>query len=533
VSHEPEDDEEATRVRAPSDQDATRVRAPRVPVAGASPATGPPAAAPDLTLTRLQSDANSGATLTRIGPAADPTLARTGPADALTLTRTAPAADDQTVTRGRRSAPTVDPGATGFGAGYRLRERYQLIEPIGQGAMGQVWKARDTYIDRGRNPFVAIKVFRTDFQNHPLAFQAMQAEASRAMELGHPNIATVHTLDIDTAINRPFIVMELLEGQPLDKLIRSTDGRGLPRAQAWTIIKGMCEGVAYAHRRGLVHSDLKPANVFLTDEGVPKVLDFGIARAVRQPADSQHVDDDSVLSGYTTMYAAPEAIEQQDADTADDVFALGIVAYELLTARHPFNRVPATEVRDRKLRPAPIKGLKRREWRALERALAFTRRERFADAAAFLRALHGLTALQSSLIAAVVILSLAAGGFGYRSYLESRPAVSFNDLPRADQQAITAALADGKTALHLIRDEHIIDAAQDAATDFAKAYSLHPRNPDAVAGLKQTADAVIDWTEAQTDKKLALSVLQRLQSQADYYKSYRPLSRAIERAQSP
>jgi hypothetical protein len=133
----------------------------------------------------------------------------------------------------------------------------------------------------------------------------------------------------------------------------------------------------------------------------------------------------------------------------------------------------------------------------------------------------------------VVILRLAAGGFGYRSYLESRPAVSFNDLPRADQQAITAALADGRTALHLIRDEHIIDAAQDAATDFARAYSLHPRNPDAVAGLKQTADAVIDWTQAQSDKKLALSVLQRLQGQADYYKSYPPLIRAIEQLQSP
>ena len=155
MSHGPEDED-----------DATRVRSSRAPAAGA-----PPADAPELTLTRLSSDANSGATLTRTAPAADLTLTRSAPQEALTLAR-APF-----------TAPTSDPGPTQFGPGYRLRARYQLIEPIGQGAMGQVWKARDTYIDRGRNPFVAIKVFRTDFQNHPLAFQAMQVEASRAMKL--------------------------------------------------------------------------------------------------------------------------------------------------------------------------------------------------------------------------------------------------------------------------------------------------------------------------------------------------------------
>jgi serine/threonine protein kinase len=421
--------------------------------------------------------------------------------------------------------------------GYLLRGRYRLIEVIGQGAMGQVWKALDTYIEKGRNPFVAIKVFRSDFHNHPLAFQAMQAEASRAMELAHPNIATVHILDLDAQLGRPFIVMELLEGQPLDKLIRSTDGRGLPPEKAWPIIKGMSEGLAYAHRKGLVHSDLKPANVFLTNEGVAKVLDFGIARAVRQPGLAQANDDDSVFSGYTTMYAAPEALEEQDADTADDVFALGLVAYELLTARHPFDRLAATDARARKLHPQPIKAITRRQWRVLQKSLALERQERFADAAAFLRALQGWTLLQSGLIAAVIMLTLAAGALGYRSYLQSRPAVDFKDLPLQDQQAFTTQLALGQEALRLIREQHIIEPAEDAAAAFAKAYALHPRDPDAVAGLDGTADAVIEWARAQPDKKVALSVLQTLRTkpesfQVDYYEHYEPLIRAIDRAKS-
>jgi serine/threonine protein kinase len=461
-------------------------------------------------------------------PSDDKTLARPRPEGETRVRARAPN-DDRP---GARVSEDTATSAVSFGVGYVLRDRYRLIESIGQGAMGQVWKARDTYIEKGRNQLVAIKVFRSDFQNHPRALEAMQAEASRAMQLPHPNIATVHIFDLDPVSGRPFIVMELLEGQPLDQVIRSTDGRGLPPEKAWPIIKGMSEGLAYAHRKGLVHSDLKPANVFLTNDGVAKVLDFGIARAVRQPGNSQAGEDENILSGYTTMYAAPEVLEEQEADTADDVFALGLVTYELLTSRHPFNRIPATEIRARKLQPQPIKGLKRREWHVLQKSLALTRRERFADAGEFLRALQGLTLLQSSLIAAVIILTLAAGGMGYRAYLESRPAVDFKDLPLRDQQTITAQLALGQEALRLIEEQHIIDTAEDAAAAFAKAYSLHPRDPDAVAGLNSTAEAVIGWADTQPDKKTAATVLETLRLQADYYNNYEPLTRAIRRAKS-
>jgi serine/threonine protein kinase len=445
-----------------------------------------------------------------------------------------PAAPDRTAVSGTYSTVWSDRDAASrrvpLSEGYQLRNRYTLIQPIGQGAMGEVWKARDSFSEKAhdRNPFVAIKVFRGDFEHHPLAYTAMQREASRAMQLAHPNIVTVHHFDQDERSGRTFIVMELLEGQPLDKLIRDRLD-GLPPQEAWPIIKGMSEGLAYAHRKGLVHSDFKPGNAFLTRDGIAKVLDFGIARAARQADAGAEGDPDSVVSGYTLSYAAPQALQQQPADTSDDVFALGLVAYELLSGSHPFKNLPANQAQSQNLRPAFIRGLKRREWRAIDKALAFRREDRFADAAAFLRSLQGWTLLQRSLAAAVLALSILAVALAYRSYVDSLPDVAFSDLPPAEQQIVAAALADGRSALRLAEQEHIMEASDDAANAFAKAYEHHPKDPDAVAGLKRSADLFIRWCESLPDRKDALAKLREFQKRSDYYQSYGPLKSAIEK----
>ena len=238
---------------------------------------------------------------------------------------------------------------------------------------------------------------------------------------------------------------------------------------------------------------------------------------------------DSVVTGYTLSYAAPQALERQPADTSDDVFAVGLVAYELLSGTHPFKNLPANEAQSQNLRPAFIKGLKRREWRAIDKALAFTRKDRFADAAAFLRSLQGWTLLQRSLATAVLALSILAVALAYRSYVDSLPDVAFADLPPAEQQIVTAALADGRSALHLVEQEHIMEASDDAANAFAKAYEHHPKDPDAVAGLKRSANLFIRWCESLPDRKDALAKLREFQKRSDYYQSYGPLKSAIEK----
>lgn len=472
----------------------------------------------DATRTRL-SDATQDATQ----DATKTSASSTGPLD-LDATRTSMSA---------RTQPTPPAGrVVSFGEGYALRGRYVLETMIGSGAMGQVWKAKDLLGEqaRDRNPYVAIKVLTSDFEDHPQAFVAMHREASRAQQLAHPNIVTVHNFDRDDRGGRAFIAMELLSGRPLDRVVRETRGSGLRPSEAWPIIRGLAEGLAYAHRKGLVHSDFKPANVFLTEAGVPKVLDFGIARAA---ADAQGgvQEDDSVFSGYTATYAAPEVFEEAPPHTADDVFALGAVAYELLTGRHPFGRTPANEARDAGLRPRPIRGITRRQWRAIERALAFKRPERWPDAASFLRALQGLTRTQMTLAAAVMVLSLLAGGLWYRNHLQSLPAVPFDQLPVIEQQSIQRALDAGHQALHLVIEKQIIEASADAADSFAEAYEHHPRNPQAVAGLESAANAFIDWAQAQPDRARALEQLRSFQRKSPYYEHYRPLEQAIARVE--
>jgi serine/threonine protein kinase len=403
---------------------------------------------------------------------------------------------------------------------------------IGQGAMGQVWKAKDLLAEkaRGRNPYVAIKVLTSDYEQDPRSFEGMQREASRAQQLAHPNIVTVYTFDQDDRSGRVFIAMELLDGRPLDRLLRDAPGGALAADEAWKIIRGVAEGLAYAHRKGIVHSDLKPANIFLTGDGVPKVLDFGIARAAKQADDGSGLnEDDSVMSGYTVTYAAPEVFDEAPPDTADDVFALGVVAYEILTGEHPFARRPANEVRARHDRPEPIRGVSRRQWRAIAHALELERSKRLPDAGAFLRALQGSKPLLIGLAAAVVVLSVTAAVFAYRSYGASRPAIPFDQLPVAEQQYVRHALDSGNEALQLVRKEHIIEATADAADSFADAYEHHPRNPDAVTGLNEAADRFIDWSLAHPERVAALAQLRNFQQKSSYYAHYAPLQRAIEK----
>lgn len=451
----------------------------------------------------------------------------------------APPQEETTRTRRERRGP-AQVWLASFGAGYELRGRYRLEQLIGEGAMGQVWRARDLLGEEAedRNPFVAVKVLNSDVESHPDAFIALHREAARAQKLAHPNIVTVYVFDRDERSRRAFISMELLPGKPLDRVIGAAPG-GVPFRVALPIIRGMAEGLAYAHRNGLVHSDFKPANVFLTDRGVPKILDFGIARAVQQldagtDADATATVDDSGFQGYTLIYAAPEVIAgDREPSKADDVFALGLVAYELLTGRHAFNRQSSLEALAAGLKPAPLRGVPRREARAIQRALSFERSGRQSDAAVFLRELQGVPLIQQALVAAVAVLLLAAAGLGYRSYLDSLPAEPLSQLPLAAQQAFREQIRLGNESLAYMRRTRDITASADAAEYFGEAYRLHRKDPAAVSGLKAAADAAIAWYLRQPDKERVRQELKKFRAHSEYYQSYGPLVRAIRGVGGP
>jgi serine/threonine protein kinase len=300
----------------------------------------------------------------------------------------------------------------------------------------------------------------------------------------------------------------------------------MKREVALPIIRGIAEGLAYAHRKGIVHSDLKPGNIFIAEDGTAKILDFGIARAVpsMNTEASRDVFDAGSLGAYTEAYATDEMIDGVDPHPADDMYALGIIAYELLTGFHPYKRHSAPGARKLGLKPAPLKGLKRKEMRAIESCLSLERKRRPQDAAAFLKLFRGVTKLQKATLAAVAVLAIFAGYQYYQYYVETSPAIPFSALT-ADQQAkFNKYMADGNEAWKFFESEHMSDAADVAISDYADAYSIHPRNREAVAALKKAADAVL---AAPGDAKARQERATRLQSKSIFYEKYAPVVDAV------
>lgn len=321
-------------------------------------------------------------------------------------------------------------GASALGSGTVLKGRFVLEDKLGEGGMGGVYKAVDLVKQeaRDRNPHVAVKVLNENFAEHPDAFIALQRESSRTQRLSHPNIASVYDFDRDG--QTAYMVMELMQGDPLDKFLKRHK-QGADRAQALGIIKDIASALAYAHAQNLIHSDFKPGNIFLTSSGAAKVFDFGIARAAAVPGEEKVPEqgpiseatlakddgtdktlfDAGALGALTPAYAAFEMFEGKEPAPQDDVYALGIVAYQLLTGTHPFERKKAPIAEAQNMVPQRPDGLTRREWNALKHALAFRRENRTPDAQVFLDEFFGVagTGLKYALITATGMAAVVAG----------------------------------------------------------------------------------------------------------------------------
>ncbi len=215
---------------------------------------------------------------------------------------------------------TNDAGATAFVGDVR----YDLIEEIGRGGMGVVYRARDTRLDRT----VALKRLPEGLRrHHPRALQFFLREAQSAARLNHPNIVTLY--DADQQDGQFFITMELLEGQPLQTILHE---RGqLSPSNVLGIARQTCRGLDYAHEQGVVHRDIKTANLFVTTERVVKIMDFGLAKVLEE------VRGATTLVSGTPYYMSPEQVLGQDVDHRSDLYSLGVMLFELATGRVPFD----------------------------------------------------------------------------------------------------------------------------------------------------------------------------------------------------
>lgn len=265
------------------------------------------------------------------------------------------------------------------GVGSILRDRFILDREVGRGGMGVVYAA----VDRRRleassgDPYVALKLLNDQIRGNGEALRMLEAEARKSQSLAHPNIGTVYDFDRDGA--EIFIVMELLTGVPLSRLLANSVGQPLPGAEIAGVLRGLCAGLSYAHQRGVVHSDLKPGNIFVSPENEVKIIDFGLATAVQTSLPKE-------AAGLTVTYASPEMFEDAPRDPRDDVFALGCIAYQLLTGVHPFRLKPIDEAVASGIRPEPIGDIDPDAWRAIDTALAFDREARLASVDAFMTA---------------------------------------------------------------------------------------------------------------------------------------------------
>jgi eukaryotic-like serine/threonine-protein kinase len=235
--------------------------------------------------------------------------------------------------------------ATRFAPGARLGA-YEILAPIGAGGMGEVYRARDTRLGRE----VAIKVVTDALMTDSAALARFEREARAIAALSHPNIVALH--DVGRAHGAPFAVMELLDGESLDRRLATAD---LPWRTALDVAAAVADGLASAHARGIAHRDLKPGNIFITRDGLVKIVDFGLATDGAFQCVSGGVAMETapgVLFG-TIGYMSPEQVRGEPADHRSDIFSLGCVLYEMLARERPFRGEAAPEVCAAILRDQP------------------------------------------------------------------------------------------------------------------------------------------------------------------------------------
>ncbi len=306
----------------------------------------------------------------------------------------------------------VNPNAGDFRVGATIRGRFELVEELGEGGMSKVFKALDRVRAeaKDRQPYVAIKVLSQVVRQSPHSVIALQREAKKALSLAHPNIVRVY--DFDRAGQNFYMTMEYLRGRSLDKIIRAPGYAGLSLERVLALIEPAAAALSHAHQNGIVHADLKPSNIFLTDDEQVKVIDFGIARAIEEPGavGERTVFDPSVLGALTPRYASPEQCAGASADRRDDVYAFACVIYELLTGKHPFDGLSGLQAHVRQVQPARPPALDQRHWEVLKRGFAFDRSARTASVAELIAGLkRGGGWLTGPRIAAAVAALVVAG----------------------------------------------------------------------------------------------------------------------------
>ncbi|BBB32104.1 hypothetical protein TTHT_0516 [Thermotomaculum hydrothermale] len=221
----------------------------------------------------------------------------------------------------------------------RKINKYEIVDVIGQGSMGVVYKCIDTVLNR----YVALKTLNLQLANNPEIKERFYREAKILANLNHTNIVQVY--ELKEFENFCYIVMEYLEGESLKSIIDNK--KPLSNLSKLEIARQIASGIAYAHSKGVIHRDLKPANIFLREDGVVKILDFGVAKLA-----SSHMTQKGMILG-TISYMAPEQLRGIEIDERSDIFSIGAIMYEMFSYHKPFHATSVTEVMSKIVNKTP------------------------------------------------------------------------------------------------------------------------------------------------------------------------------------
>ncbi len=270
-------------------------------------------------------------------------------------------------------------------AGSVLRDRYLLQEQISGGSMGSVYKALDRRLAEAgsEQPCVAIKVLSPELAEDGFALRALQQEATKTRCLVHPHI--VRFLDLDREDDLYFLILEWLEGRTLADILDSTDARSIDVEAAFRIVRQIGEALDYAHRCGIIHADVKPGNIMMLPNGDAKLFDFGVARVRQQRGDQEF--DPGVLGALTPAYSSMQVLGGEEPVATDDVFSLACLLYRLVAGYRVFGPRNAAEASQEGMKPQKPQGVNDAQWKAMKKALSYSRVTRFATVKEFTDAL--------------------------------------------------------------------------------------------------------------------------------------------------
>ena len=398
-------------------------------------------------------------------------------------------------------------------AGTVLSERYRLVELAHSGGMGHVYKAIDLrrHSAGSDRAYVAIKTMRRSLAAKLDARITLEREAAKAQRLSHPNVVRIY--DFDQHGELFYLVMEWLDGEALHALLGRSGNRPLAPQFAWRVIQGIAAGLRHAHANGVIHGDVNPANVLITDTQEIKLLDFGVARDTADAAQGAPV-------WAARAYASPDVLGGSPPVFEDDVFSLACIAYRLLGGVHPFEQVPADEAERAGIRPRPLPGIDPTQWDTVHRALAYSRAERpgttdeflpdraAGDAADFSSRSPGIPADRWAIVgsAAVAVVAVVAAGTWFLKP-EPDPGPVVDRTPPAAavpaeppdaapaESAIVSALL--RRAGEAFEDGRLLSPEDaNARAYYRDVIAIDPGNAQALGGLRNISDVYVRQAEA-------------------------------------